>query len=121
MDEYLMDDAIFVAVIQNSDDIVGYWLEIPTAKEVIVRFAHSNGIPEEKVNEEFCRGEWTFDVKAMYPMINSDHIYDPKFGDNKFCECGHPYERHFDSCERMEPVGCKYCECYEFKSNEKFI
>lgn len=37
--------------------------------------------------------------------------YDPAFGDEKECRCGHPYYRHFDTYERMGPVGCKYCGC----------
>lgn len=41
--------------------------------------------------------------------------YDPKFGDQRICECGHPYHRHFDSYEDMIPVGCKYCVCGVFK------
>jgi len=40
--------------------------------------------------------------------------YDKDFGDFKVCSCGHPYHRHFDSYNRMEPVGCKYCECLRF-------
>lgn len=44
-----------------------------------------------------------------------DIFYNPAYGDNRICECGHTYERHFDSYEEMEPVGCKYCRCYEFK------
>jgi len=44
--------------------------------------------------------------------------YNPKFGDDKVCECGHPYYRHFDSYEQMDPVGCKYCQCYEFKEDD---
>jgi hypothetical protein len=41
--------------------------------------------------------------------------YDPNFGDKKLCICGHPYYRHFDTYDDMEPIGCKYCECMEFK------
>ncbi len=41
--------------------------------------------------------------------------YNPNFGDDKICECGHTYYRHFDSYEGMSPVGCKYCGCQEFK------
>lgn len=40
--------------------------------------------------------------------------YNPKYGDNRMCVCGHPYYRHFDSYEDMEPCGCKYCGCYHF-------
>lgn len=39
------------------------------------------------------------------------HAYDPAFGDNRMCSCGHPYHRHFDSYDEMAPVGCKYCPC----------
>jgi hypothetical protein len=41
--------------------------------------------------------------------------YNPDFGDNRLCECGHTYYRHFDSYEGMAPVGCKYCGCSEFR------
>ena len=44
--------------------------------------------------------------------------YNPNYGDNRICECGHPYHRHFDSYENMRPVGCKYCYCREFKEKE---
>lgn len=46
---------------------------------------------------------------------NVHHSYNPKYGDNKECECGDPYYRHFDSYEDMYPCGCKYCGCSEFK------
>lgn len=41
--------------------------------------------------------------------------YNPNFGDNRECTCGHPYHRHFDSYENMQAVGCKYCGCYHFE------
>lgn len=41
--------------------------------------------------------------------------YIKDFGDDKICECGHAYYRHFDTYDDMYPVGCKYCECFEFK------
>lgn len=41
--------------------------------------------------------------------------YDPSYGDDRICHCGHQYHRHFDSYEEMAPVGCKYCyECRAF-------
>lgn len=45
--------------------------------------------------------------------------YNPNYGDNKKCICGHSYYRHFDSYEEMEPTGCKYCSCDEFKLAEE--
>jgi hypothetical protein len=41
--------------------------------------------------------------------------YNPEFGDDRICECGHSYYRHFDSYEDMFPIGCKYCNCYTFQ------
>lgn len=41
--------------------------------------------------------------------------YNKNFGDDKICQCGHAYYRHFDTYDDMYPVGCKYCECFEFK------
>jgi hypothetical protein len=42
------------------------------------------------------------------------YLYNPKYGDDRICKCGHPYYRHFDSYSDMETVGCKYCSCYIF-------
>jgi hypothetical protein len=44
-----------------------------------------------------------------------EHQYNPKYGDERICVCGHEYYRHFDSYEKMATVGCKYCGCQNFK------
>lgn len=47
-------------------------------------------------------------------------VYDPEYGDDRLCQCGHPYYRHFDTYDGMASVGCKYCscdECDEFKED----
>jgi hypothetical protein len=44
-----------------------------------------------------------------------DKIYNPYFGSDNLCACGHPYYRHFDSYDDNYPVGCKYCECMTWK------
>lgn len=41
--------------------------------------------------------------------------YIPDYGATRPCQCGHTYECHFDPHENWEHVGCKYCECGEFK------
>lgn len=48
--------------------------------------------------------------------INVNKEYNPNYGDDIECECGHPYYRHFDTYENMEACGCKYCTCYYFKN-----
>ena len=50
-------------------------------------------------------------------------FFDPTFGDEKVCKCGHTYDRHFDSYDAMRPIGCKYChktgECSGFELAEE--
>ena len=45
--------------------------------------------------------------------------YNPDYGDNRLCECGHAYFRHFDGFEGYKAVGCKYCSCNEFREQIK--
>lgn len=62
--------------------------------------------------------------ELSFEIVEKEKIpekYDPDFGDNRICECGHPYHRHFDSYENWAPVGCKYCGCYAFKEKTEFI
>ena len=54
------------------------------------------------------------------PYIEEQEIiihrrYNPNYGNNRLCICGHVYYRHFDSYTDMENVGCKYCSCGDFK------
>jgi len=49
-------------------------------------------------------------IESMgFEVVEVVVLYDPNFGDEVECECGHPYYRHFDTYEEMSPVGCKYC------------
>lgn len=41
-------------------------------------------------------------------------VWNPKYPQVARCCCGHVYERHFDSYDKMANVGCKYCDCAEF-------
>ena len=47
--------------------------------------------------------------------VDKNLKYNPKYGDDRICKCGHAYYRHFDTYEDMYNVGCKYCKCNEFK------
>jgi hypothetical protein len=44
--------------------------------------------------------------------------YDPQYGLDTLCKCGHAYYRHFDRYEDRLLVGCKYCECTRFIAAE---
>ena len=48
--------------------------------------------------------------------VGDDPDYDPNFGNDKLCQCEHPYYRHFDTYENMDPIGCKYCPCVLFET-----
>lgn len=47
--------------------------------------------------------------------VQLDQMWDESHDQGAPCLCGHSYYRHFDSWEDMEPIGCKYCECFNFK------
>ena len=62
------------------------------------------------------------DVDEEQPYIERAKVvviraYNPKYGDDRVCECSHPYYRHFDTYEEMYPCGCKYCGCFDFKES----
>lgn len=50
--------------------------------------------------------------------IRIEKKYNPNYGDDRICKCGHPYYRHFDPYEDNNPVGCKYCQCGTFREKE---
>jgi hypothetical protein len=49
--------------------------------------------------------------------IREIRCYNPKYGQNTACVCGHAYHRHFDWMEEDAAVGCKYCDCYTFRTD----
>jgi hypothetical protein len=51
-------------------------------------------------------------------IVVKKRVYNPKYGDDRLCKCGHSYYRHFDSYENMQPIGCKYCDCFVFMQKE---
>lgn len=52
------------------------------------------------------------EISKEKPYINGE--YNPNYGDERICVCGHSYVRHFDTYEYMDPIGCKYCGCDKF-------
>ena len=61
-------------------------------------------------------------INAERPYLEVQVIelrYNPEYGDDRVCICGHTYYRHFDSYDNMEPIGCKYCRCWQFEETKK--
>ena len=51
----------------------------------------------------------------LIETVVTKHLkYNRKYGNDRLCQCGHTYYRHFDSWDDMENVGCKYCPCCTF-------
>lgn len=47
-------------------------------------------------------------------IVVKKRVYNPNYGNDRLCKCGHTYYRHFDSDENMQPVGCEDCDCFVF-------
>ena len=58
---------------------------------------------------------WANNIRnAFYDEL--PEVWDSTRFQQERCKCFHTYERHFDSHENMEPVGCKYCQCQRFEA-----
>lgn len=72
----------------------------------------------KKLVDNYEKNEFDTSNKGPYIVtfsVNVHKEYNPHFGDDRECQCGHSYYRHFDSYEGMEACGCKYCGCYHFE------
>lgn len=67
--------------------------------------------------ELYLRHDGILEVTVILADDENPPSYDPNFGNDIMCQCGHVYRRHFDTYDNMAPVGCKYCiplYCPEF-------
>ena len=81
-----------------------------------IKMGKSYRVSEEEI-ERIKREGIDLSKRNDIPYINGE--YNPNYGDNRICVCGHTYGRHFDSFDDMEACGCKYCGCDEFKEREE--
>lgn len=81
-------------------------IESPTIEDAIEVLS---GILDAR-GDDFKTGENVLiDRDGTSVSITKSQAYDPNYGDDEPCKCGHAYCRHFDTYEDMYPVGCKYC------------
>lgn len=78
----------------------------------MIIFVDKKGIKREA---KLLTNELSPYLEYEYVVKMRERRYNPKYGDNRICECGHTYYRHFDSYENMDACGCKYCACDTFK------
>ena len=94
-------------------------------KEIDERWWLTEGRGDFAYNDDRYRDEFHYALEAMRNIVDTAirktnpaapalGLYDPKFGDDRVCNCGHTYRRHFDTYDDMRPVGCKYCGCQKF-------
>ena len=70
---------------------------------IIIRILNEENHPDSTVESPY--------IKVLLPEYLG---YNPRYGDDRICICGHSYYRHFDTYDNMRNVGCKYCQCSEF-------
>jgi len=51
-------------------------------------------------------------------IVVKKRLYNPNYGDNRLCKCGHKYYQHFET-EEMIPTGCNSCDCFVFMQGEE--
>lgn len=83
-------------------------------------FYLDRNIEYHEIRDEFMRliEQEEIVTHTSEPFVPADNLadqYDPNYGDNNECLCGHPYYRHFDTYDDMAAIGCKYCYKYEDK------
>jgi len=69
---------------------------------------------EEKSKKDYSNKPYIFESS-----VSEQALYNPKYGDDRVCKCGHRYYRHFDTYDDMYACGCKYCGCWDFEEDIK--
>lgn len=59
-------------------------------------------------NDPYLKYKYKYEYKVI------TELYNPNYGDDRICKCGHSYDSHFDSWEDMAACYCKYCNCNRF-------
>lgn len=118
----LREDGKYVETKTEHYELKGDWwwaeIENPTVDEKLVTLTDMWGVKHQAKLISDTEGPY---LVYEYVEKNIEKRYNPNYGDDRMCVCGHPYYRHFDSYDNMEAVGCKYCGCQKFiekKENE---
>lgn len=104
-----VDNLIISAIEVTDDDRIpagpqdSVWIKVYEALDVLRSMARE--------------AETVDDGKPYIDVKQTEHrrCYNSKYGDDRVCQCGHKYYRHFDTYEDMRDIGCKYCPCDTFE------
>lgn len=112
-EEYHEGDTVVVILVQK-EETKPVWEDgaLNAAIKHAAAVGKEHGCQTDCGREHFQLVEWLKELRrrrAEGQANGEPPPYDPSFGDNKLCRCGHTYERHFDTYDNMSPVGCKYC------------
>jgi len=102
-------------------------------KPIKCKLTNSNCVCASCLNEHigFKINPWINKCPAFLEIIDEERPYileieiikiekyNPNYGNDRICKCGHSYYRHFDSYQNMDTCGCKYCGCFNFIENNK--
>ena len=82
-----------------------------------ITWAEGEAFIDDEYLQKSCHWKLIPKEKPYIEKIRTvkDLVYNPKYGDDRICECDHPYYRHFDTFGDMESTRCQYCGCGEFK------
>lgn len=97
-------------MLENLEDLAGRTIKSVYPQDRNVWLEFEDG---EQVCLGFVITDY-YDPGAVGVVVDPPPTYDSNFGDDRICECGHPYYRHFDSYDQNYPIGCKYCHCRDF-------
>lgn len=106
----LFDKKIYIT------DFDGNKLNSPESslREIIHNYYHRYGVSQYQIDKFISVYENLDSPYICEEVVTVVKKYNPNYGDDRICECDHPYYRHFDTYEDMLADGCKYCDCFEF-------
>ena len=58
-------------------------------------------------------------AKSLPKWDGPPWMYNPAYGDNRVCLCGHEYRHHFNSKSGTTMAVCKHCDCFRFEEASK--
>lgn len=89
------------------------------AKEIFVEKVHEIGVVSENhvrnLIAELNKNANPDKAYITQYYLGTKQVYNPEYGDNRTCVCGHKYIDHFSNERAGSVIGCRECSCSSFK------